>query len=670
MRRLALGLALALPLAAADGDVLDALLARGGMTRADLGFRSSAAARRPAFALPHLDPLRADPLALPRFGDVFAKTVERDADDAAALLLEGAVRPRLPAAAMPALPEEEDLARVLARLRRPLDAETAAEPDARDRADAARLPERYRRPLARLLAALDVADAGVRRAWADVPTGLARAALDARLVPELADGARPVPAVEEAVSALDAGGLATSSLLAASAVERAARELRGLSPPRKLRWEVATPRGKVRLAGSGSDRHVASDGPFLAIVDLGGDDRYEGSLAAGIWPSQPVSVLLDLGGDDRYDARDAAQGCGLGGVGVLFDVAGRDRYRAVSRAQGFAQLGVGVLVDGGGDDRYALEDAGQGSATFGTALLVDRGGDDAYELFHDGQGFGGPDGVGLLADLAGKDRYVAVRDTARAGRPDTKSDGKGATSNAQGVGLGRRGDLTDGRLWAGGLGALVDLGGDDVYTGGTWCQGAGYTFGTGLLVDTAGDDAYEAVWYAQGSAAHGALGLLLDRAGNDRYALVGTGGAGMGFGWDFAVGMLVDLSGNDEYRAVRLALGAAMQRSVGLFLDAAGDDLYDVAFPSEALGFVDEDARWRERDAAAPAWFETAQAGLFLDLGGRDSYAKGRAANDTAWGSWEEGRRTLAPRNFAGGWDGEAPAERLGGVMPEGSAPK
>jgi hypothetical protein len=259
--------------------------------------------------------------------------------------------------------------------------------------------------------------------------------------------------------------------------------------------------------------------------------------------------------------------------------------------------------------------------------------------------------VGLLVDVAGNDRTVAVRDPARAGRADPKSDGKAATSNAQGVGLGRYGDRDAGRAWAGGLGVLVDLAGNDAYSGGTWCQGAGYAGGTGLLVDAAGDDDYEAVWYAQGAAAHAALGLLLDRAGNDRHALVGTGGAGLGFGWDFATGILLDLGGNDLYRAERLALGAGMQRGLGLFVDAAGNDRYEVAHPAEALGFVDEDVRWRTRDPRAPAWFDASQAGLFLDLGGTDAYPEGRGVNGTSWGTWGG---AMSPRNLGAGFDGEA----------------
>ncbi|HSB36049.1 MAG TPA: hypothetical protein VLH41_04190, partial [Thermoanaerobaculia bacterium] len=308
-------------------------------------------------------------------------------------------------------------------------------------------------------------------------------------------------------------------------------------------------------------------------------------------------------------------------------------------------------------DDYRVGVAGQGAAVFGAGLLLDREGDDRYEILRDGQGYGGSGGCGALVDLSGNDRYEAVRDPARAGRPDPRADGNAATSNAQGAGVGRRVDAPA-RSWAGGIGTLVDVSGDDEYRAGTFAQGAGFWFGTGVLADGGGNDSYEAVWYAQGSAAHYALGTLLDSTGDDRYALVGTGGAGLGFGWDFAAGVFRDESGNDRYRLNRLGLGAAMKRSVGIFIDGAGDDVYECVAPLEGLGYVDDDPAWATRDPAAPRWHEGSQAGLFLDLDGIDRYPEGRGANGTSWGTFEPGRRTAAPRNLGAGLDG---VESVGG---------
>ncbi len=635
-------LASSLVQAGAPSDVVDEILARGGMSRADLGAGTAAVpSARALFALPFLDDLRRRPLDVPGRASGFLEAARRDGPDAAALFHAVAVVPRFPSARM--APDHS-------RGRSPC-------------LPLGKLPKALRAPVSRLVEELTLADEEVRRAWRGVkPLAAAAAAGRTSLTDLLSEPEAPLAEVEEATRSIDGLAMARAGEIVIAAVERAARELRdaacGLDPEvlGSLRWDVETPLGRIRVAGTGSDRHAVLKGkkPFLLLVDLGGDDVYVGSHAVGRWPDQPVSVVLDLSGNDLYDAGpgEPSQGSGLGGVGVLWDAAGDDRYRAVERSQGYAHFGVGILVDEGGRDEYRLGAAGQGAAFFGGAMLLDRAGDDRYEVLHDGQGYGGPGGCGALVDLEGNDVYEAVRDPSRAGRPDPRADGKAATSNAQGAGVGRRVDPVE-RSWAGGLGLLVDVRGNDRYTGGTFCQGAGYWFGAGFLVDGAGDDVYEAVWYAQGSAAHFAVGALLDASGDDRYSLVGTGGAGMGFGWDFAVGVLCDLEGNDRYTAVRMALGAAMKRSVGLFLDAAGNDTYSCAETSQCLGFADDDPAWAIRDPDQPRWHEGSQAGLFLDLGGTDRYPDGRGADDSAWGSFEAGRALAAPRNLAGGFDGQ-----------------
>ena len=634
---------------ASGGDVVDEILAKGGMSRADLGSGvATVPSSRVFFALPFLDDLRREPLGIPGFANGFLEAARRNGADAAALFHSVALTPRFPVAGRSS---SQSKGRNI-----PLPLK--------------KLPRALRAPISRLVAALAGADAEVRRAWRGVNPAVAIAAAGrAGLTDAISEAEMPPLAeVEEAAKTIDGLGMAQAGEGLLAAVERAARELRatvsGVDPKvlGSLRWDVETSLGRIRVAGTGNDRHVVSRGerPFLLLVDLGGDDVYIGPHAAGRWPDQPVSVVLDLSGNDLYEAGpgEPSQGSGLGGIGILWDAGGNDRYRAAERSQGFAQFGVGVLVDESGRDDYRLGSAGQGAAIFGGAMLLDRAGDDRYEILHDGQGYGGPGGCGALVDLEGNDVYEAVRDPARAGRPDPRAGGLAATSNAQGAGVGRRVDQVE-RSWAGGLGVLVDLRGNDEYRGGTFCQGAGYWFGTGVLAEGGGDDLYEAVWYAQGSAAHFAVGALLDVAGDDRYALVGTGGAGMGFGWDFAVGVLCDLAGNDRYAANRMALGAAMKRSTGLFLDAAGDDTYFCTEVSQCLGFTDDDPAWATRDPKQPRWHEASQAGLFFDLGGTDCYPEGRGANDSTWGSFEAGHRLAAPRNLGGGLDGRdaLPAE-------------
>jgi hypothetical protein len=629
---------------ASHGDVVDELLARRGMIRSDLGAAVLVVPSSNAeFVLPHLSPLRREPLKLPAFAHGYLEAA-RHAGEVAKLFHAVGIAPRFPdVSARVDLPRGSNLSLPLERLPKPL-----------------------RAPVERLFAALVVADSDVKRAWQGVPMGVSTSASSRKgLTDDIPDGQVALPDVEKAARGMNEEIMARAALEVVAAVEQAVADLKeavracDAETLATLRWDVDTTFGRIRVSGTGNDRHVvfSDERPFLLIVDLGGDDTYVGSHAAGIWPAQRVSVVIDLGGNDTYEAvtGEPSQGSGLGGVGILWDAAGNDRYEAAERSQGFAQLGGGILVDESGNDDYRLGVAGQGAALFGAALLLDRAGDDGYQVLHDGQGYGGPGGCGTLADLAGNDRYEAVRDPSRAGRPDPRADDKATTSNAQGAGVGRRGEGAGKGSWAGGIGVLVDLSGNDVYAGGTFCQGAGYWFGTGVLAEGGGDDLYEAVWYAQASAAHYALGTLLDVSGNDRYSLVGTGGAGLGFGWDFAAGVFTDLSGSDVYTVNRLALGAATKRSTGIFIDAAGDDTYSCATPSECLGYVDDDPAWAARDPVAPRWYKGSQAGLFLDLGGADHYPETRGGDGTTWGTWEPGRKRDAPRNLGAGVDEVSP---------------
>jgi hypothetical protein len=559
---------------------LGGLLARPELAPADRALETPAM----AFTLPHLAAVRAHPLALGAFAGRYRDVAVRSAGDAATLLYELGVKPRLPEfERTPPAAHDADLSRVLDHL-------GCRAPKLKQ------LPSVLHAPVARLLSALLAAEEGVGRAWRAVPlTTAASACRRANLVDVVPDGSEKLPDVEEAALGLDAGAMADAAVIALGAVESAVEELRAALPHARqaglarLRWEVTTKHGRVRVAGTGKDRHVLAPGaqPFLLVLDLGGDDAYEGGFAAASWPERPVSVVIDLSGNDVYRAgRGPAQGSGGGGIGILWDAAGDDRYVAESRAQGWGQLGVGVLVDEAGRDEYRLRSAGQGAAIFGAGLLLDRAGDDRYEILHSGQGYGGPGGCGSLVDVSGDDVYLAVREPGPRREADPRTLGRATTSNAQGAGVGRRADLSDGRSWAGGIGALVDLAGNDSYSGGTFCQGAGFWYGTGILVDASGDDAYDGVWYAQGSAAHHALGVLLDADGNDRHVLSGTGGAGLGFGWDAGLGMCLDLAGDDTYVANRLALGAAGERGTGVFADVAGTDRYVLATPAECAGYA------------------------------------------------------------------------------------
>jgi hypothetical protein len=231
--------------------------------------------------------------------------------------------------------------------------------------------------------------------------------------------------------------------------------------------------------------------------------------------------------------------------------------------------------------------------------------------------------VGVLADRSGDDTYFAERDAAKAGRADYHSAEKIAANNAQGAGFGRRGDGSDGHSWAGGLGALLDSEGNDTYQAGNFSQGIGYWYGTGLLWDGRGDDVYESVYFTQGSGAHFAIGALIDEAGNDRHTLLENAGAGFGFGWDVVNAFLIDRgTGSDRYEAKIISTGLAEVRSNAFFLDEGGDDTYVLDEGTKGFGDVDERPEYTDPPKTSTASFALTQVGVFLDLGGKDTYLR------------------------------------------------
>ena len=145
-----------------------------------------------------------------------------------------------------------------------------------------------------------------------------------------------------------------------------------------------------------------------------------------------------------------------------------------------------------------------------------------------------------------------------------------------------------------GVGALIDLEGDDEYDCVEQAQGLGGTLGAGLLIDVKGNDTYvarddgnvsalylgQSVAMAQGCgygrradigdgySLAGGVGILLDGAGDDRYhAQVWS--QGCAYWW--ALGILEDRGGNDTYRNGKYSAGAAAHFAIGVCVDLAGE---------------------------------------------------------------------------------------------------
>lgn len=315
-------------------------------------------------------------------------------------------------------------------------------------------------------------------------------------------------------------------------------------PGRRIVGEIAV------IIGSASDdvHDLTGIAGNVVLLDPGGNDRYVfGPAAPGA-----LRVVVDLAGDDIY----AGDATALLNAVAIADRDGNDVYEAEGIAGTIG--GVALALDGGGDDRYEARRFGQAAAMFGTALLGNDSGNDSYTIGFFGQGFAGPLGIAILHDGDGEDRYRAAGPGDRYGR-------NGRISMAQGMGYGDREGV------AGGVGMLLDDGGNDSYGLSMFGQGAGYGQGFGLLRDRAGNDTYYGVRYAQGQGSHGGVGILAEEEGEDTYVL--EFGVGQGMGLDLAVGILHDAAGLSSVRGGTLAQGAATANGVGIAILAGESNL-------------------------------------------------------------------------------------------------
>lgn len=657
---LPLGAALAQPEtrggALAQADALDEALAAAMLNRADLGWEARGWWERyPAdipYKLRHFDDICSQPLAIVPFMRDMGGTIRLtlDPDQVAGKKGEGpgalyravhdlGVNKRYGAtrafsANLTAVPTPLDVALIEAwkaedRATRfvTFGQESPYPLIARDLAAAcAGLPPELSGILGKLV--LDLLDARhwARLAFRNVPLETrARIASRIDLGAEETDALEYEPAIDDAARAWDEASLWYAGLKSVEALDLARLALAdtigtGNAALESIHIDVMTPAGRVIIDGTrGNDITIASDGAFL-VVDLGGDDHYSGPVGAST-PLLPIGAALDLGGDDSYEGGDAALGAGMTGIGVLIDAAGSDNYAAGTFGEGAGQFGLGALIDIAGDDTYVVHYSGQGAGFFGIGLLFDLAGNDRYTLWSDGQGFGGVAGVGVLGDRSGNDTYRAEPDPAITGRPSYHTEGKVSVSDAQGCAMGRRGDGSDGHSWPGGIGALLDAGGNDEYVAGNWAQGCGYWFGTGLLWDGAGNDSYQANGWASASGAHFCIGAVIDESGDDLHAVAQNWGPA--FGHDFTLAFLLDGSGNDRYECGGEGVGHSINRSVALCLEGGGDDGYAFKTAGKHPGLANFDPRFLDRSVTSVYWTEPISVGLFLDTGGTDTYPAG-----------------------------------------------
>jgi len=354
---------------------------------------------------------------------------------------------------------------------------------------------------------------------------------------------------------------------------------------------------KLVIGGRGDNAY--RDQHNTLLIDLGGDDRYVGRCGGAIGG---LALLADLGGDDLYQghARWITQGSAMLGVSLLWDRDGEDVYLADNFAQASAIAGAALLLDNSqASDDYHAGMLSQAFAMGGWACLHDAWGDNSLAAEGYSQGVGSYLGSALLKGSLNNNSYRIA-----------------GSAPGQGVGASLPQTITPG-----GFGLLLDPRGDDSYDAPAG-QGAGFGRGIGALIDLGGDDTFIARRHAQGWASGSGAGVLIDYLGADRHLLKETGG--LGAGEDFGCGVFVDKLGDDQYSAQGGICGAGFLGGFGLFVDEAGDDLYAPYESAYAIG-------------AGMISPQHDSLGLFIDLAGKDVYSEAAHANGSLWTSGKHG---------------------------------
>ena len=399
----------------------------------------------------------------------------------------------------------------------------------------------------------------------------------------------------------------------------------------------------VNAAGNADE-----DNSVSVLIDLGGSDHY--GYVEVPHPLDDFRLASDAGG--RYTptagpdedngpislSDTPRQGGGRMGTAVLVDLGtGGDEYRSLRMSQGAGLFGTGVLVDEGGDDLYLAETVAQGAGSFGIGLHFDGGGNDERRAYQFSQGFAYARAAGASYDVDGDDTYfMDPGDPMFGGDPlyfSAQRAGRANSTLGQGYAFGRRADFTDRAFMSGGIGILVDAAGTDEYTGSIFAQGGGFWFGTGVLADHDGNDTYDALWYAMGTGAHYALGYLLEGGGNDTYGgTLPRVNVTMGGAHDYTASFLIDDAGDDVYWGSRITLGAGNVNGIGFLVDNAGDDQY-----RPRLDYALGNASLSEPVQPGNARRKVNSIGVFIDAGGNDTYEvadmppEAPIGNDMAW---------------------------------------
>jgi len=339
------------------------------------------------------------------------------------------------------------------------------------------------------------------------------------------------------------------------------------------------------------------DLPFI-VVGGACDDTYTDTYA----------IQIDNGGNDTY-LDNAGGGSAIPALAMDFG-AGSDYYYAPAVAQGAGLAAAGILYDDGGSDYRNASQFAQGSGNAGFGLLYDAGADnDTYVS---------PTGP-VVSDLNGSQGSIGTKASAVGGVGILVDEGGNDFYRQDGL---------DGFVYGGaeGFGLLLERGGSDRYVSnevpvtllgtdeGTFAgpvQVSAEADGTAILVEQGGNDSYFMGPHirqgGQGEAGVGAFCLLDEESGDDSYAMgpsivepqlglfpvaTGQGGAyAIAAPPGPAVGILHDAAGEDTYVADGFAQGYGVG-GLGALLDDAGHDVYSTTPP--LVGARADGSQWAD----------------------------------------------------------------------------
>lgn len=163
---------------------------------------------------------------------------------------------------------------------------------------------------------------------------------------------------------------------------------------------------------------------------------------------------------------------------------------------------------------------------------------------------------------------------------------------------------------------LIDLSGDDMYSSDRLFNLGCAIFGCGVIVDLSGDDTYRGAHYSEGVGLFG-TGFLWEGGGNDTY----TAGYFAQGGGNFGLGGLIDCGGDDFYRSYNWAQGIGSVWGYGMLSDLGGNDVYYAGgryfhrplLPGDHRSFAQGFGMGWRPDASGGI-------GLLYDKGGNDFY--------------------------------------------------